>query len=132
MNPQDRKLKLANHWTTMPTLQHALERIFLSDKELFGSPLNGSMSGGISYCSAFPEDKIFGATTDSFLYRWTGSCIANLEYEKEDMLKAVLHALSSSESQDIPFLVVLILPFWEDTPWNSATIRGHHNISTLI
>ena len=48
------------------------------------------------------------------------------------MLKAVLHALSSSEAQDAPFLVVLILPVWEDTPWNSAAIRGHHNMSTLI
>ena len=66
MNPQGRKLKLANHWATMPTLQLALERTFLSDRELFASPLNCSMSGGISYCSAFPEDEIFGATTDSF------------------------------------------------------------------
>ena len=46
--------------------------------------------------------------------------------------KAVLHALSSSESQDTPFPVVLILPVWEDTPWNSAAIRSHHNMSTLI
>ncbi len=65
----------------MPTLQLAQERTFLSDRELFGSPLNCSMSGGVSYCSAFPEDSIFGATTDSFRYRWTGSCIAKLEYE---------------------------------------------------
>jgi len=49
------------------------------------------------------------------------------------MLKAVLHALSSSEMQDTPFLVVLILPVWDGTPWNSAAIRGHHNMSmTLI
>jgi hypothetical protein len=48
LNPQGRKLKLANHWATMPTLQHELERTFLSDKELFGSPLNCSMSSGIS------------------------------------------------------------------------------------
>ncbi len=67
------------------------------------------MSGGISYCFAFPEDEIFGATTDSFRHRWTGSCIANPEYEPKDMHKAVLHALSSSEVQDCPFLVVLIL-----------------------
>ena len=100
----------------MPTLQHALERTFLADKELFESPLNCSMSGGISYCSAFPEDDIFGAITDSFRYRWTGSCIANPEYEPEDMLKAVLQALSSSETQDTPFLVVLIFPGWDDTP----------------
>ena len=48
------------------------------------------------------------------------------------MLKAVLHAFSSSESQDTPFLVVLILLVWEDTQWNSAAIRGHYNMSTLI
>ena len=69
LNPQGRKLKLANHWATMPTLEKALECTFLSDKELFGSPLNRSMSDGISYCSAFPEDEMFGATTDSFRYR---------------------------------------------------------------
>jgi hypothetical protein len=48
------------------------------------------------------------------------------------MLKVVLHALSSSEAQDTPFLVVLILLVWEDTPWNSAAIRDHHYMSTLI
>ena len=47
------------------------------------------------------------------------------------MLKADLCALSSSEVQDTPFLVVLILPVQEDTPWNSAAILGHH-MSTLI
>jgi len=94
----------------MPTLRLILERTSLSDRELFGSPLNCSMYVGISYCSAFPEDKMFGAITDSFRYRWTGSCIATTKYEPEDMLKAVLHALSSSEVRDTPFLVVLILP----------------------
>ena len=48
LNPQGRKLKLANHWATVPTLHQALERTFLFDKELFGSPINCSMSGGIS------------------------------------------------------------------------------------
>ncbi len=67
------------------------------------------MSGGILQCSAFLEDEVFGATTDSLRYRWTNSCTANPEYEPEDMLKAVLYALSSSESQDNLFLVVLIL-----------------------
>jgi ribonuclease HI len=113
-------------------LQRALELTFLSTTELFGSPLNCSMSSGMNYCSAFKSDEAFGAITDAFSYRWTGSCLANPEYEPEDMLKAILHALASSESQDTPFLVVLILPVWEDTPWNSAAIRGHHNMSTLI
>jgi hypothetical protein len=101
----------------MPTLQQEINRTFISDKELFGSPINCSMSGSISYCCAFPEDEILGATTDSFRYRWTGSCIANPEYEPKDMLKAVLRAFSSSEAQDTPFLVVLILSIWEDSPW---------------
>jgi len=48
------------------------------------------------------------------------------------MLKAVLHTLDSSESSDSSFLMFLILSVWEDTPWNSATIRGHHNMSTLV
>ena len=48
------------------------------------------------------------------------------------MLKAVPHAVSSSESHATPFLVVVILPVWEDTPWISAAIRGHHNMSILI
>ncbi len=48
------------------------------------------------------------------------------------MLKAVLHALSSLQAQDTSFLVVLILLVWENTPWNSAAIRGHHNMSILI
>ena len=95
LNPQGRMLKIINHWATPPTPHHALERTFLTNTELFGSPLICSMSGGISYCSAFPEDDIFGATTNFFLYRWTGSCIANPEYELEDMLKSVLHALAS-------------------------------------
>jgi len=84
LNPQGRKLKLANHWATPPTLQQALERTFLTNTELFGSPLNCSTSGGMSYCSAFPEDEIFGAITDSYKYRWTDSYIANPEYEPED------------------------------------------------
>jgi len=77
LNPQGRELKLANHSATMPTLQQALERTFRSDKELFESHLKFSMSNGISYYSAFLVDEIFGAITDSFRYRWTGSCIAN-------------------------------------------------------
>ena len=28
--------------------------------------------------------------------------------------------------------MVLILLVWDDAPWNSAAIRGRHNMSTLI
>jgi hypothetical protein len=86
----------------------------------------------MTYCSAFPEDVNFGAIINSFQYRWTASCIANSEYEPEDMLKAVLHALSSSKHTDAPFLAVMVLLVWDDSPWTSNAIRGHPNISTLI
>ena len=48
------------------------------------------------------------------------------------MLKAVLHALASSKTTYTHFLMVLILRVWENTPRNSAAIRGYHNMSTLI
>ncbi len=74
------------------------------------------MSEGITYCSAFPENAVFGAIINSFQFRWIISCIAIPEYEPEDMLKTVLHALASFESNETPFLVVLIFYVWDDTP----------------
>jgi hypothetical protein len=115
-----------------PTLRIALEQTFHTTTELFGSPLNCPMTEGMTYCSTFPDDTNFGANIYSFQYRWTASCIANPEYEPEDMLKAVLHALASSEHTDDPFLAVMTLPVWDDSPWTSAAIRGHTDMSTLI
>jgi hypothetical protein len=48
------------------------------------------------------------------------------------MLQAVLQALASSEHTNAPFLIVLVLPVWDDSPWTSQAIRGHNNMSTLI
>jgi hypothetical protein len=90
------------------------------------------MEQDITYCTAYPEDSAFGALHDAFSYRLTGSCTANPEYDPEDMKRAVLHALSSSENTTTPFLVVLVLPVWEDTPWTSEGIRIHRNLETLI
>jgi hypothetical protein len=90
------------------------------------------MSDGITYCPAFHEDAVFGAMINSFQFRWTSSCIANPENQPEDMLKSVLHALASSKRRETPFLVVLILTVWYETPWISASIRDHRNISTLV
>ncbi len=81
-----------------------METTFRATTELLGSPLNCSMSGNITYCSAVPEDAVFGAIRDFFICRWICSCIANPEYEPEDMLNAVLHALASSEHSEAPFL----------------------------
>jgi hypothetical protein len=90
------------------------------------------MEHGITYCTAYPEDGAFGALHDAFSYNLTGSCTANPEYDPEDMRKAVMYALSSSEDNTTPFLVVLVLPVWEDTPWTSTGIRNHRNLETLI
>jgi hypothetical protein len=112
----------------------ALEQMFHTTTELFGSPLNCPMTEGMTYCLAFPEDVNFGAILDFllFLYQWTVSCIANPEYEPEDMMKVALHALASSKHTDAPFLVVVVLPVWDDSPWTSKAIRGHTSMSTLI
>jgi len=86
-----------------------MESTFLTTTKLFGSPLICSMSDGITYCSAFSEDAFFGAIINFFKFRWTSSSIAIPEYEPEEMLKAVLHALASYESNETPFFVVRIL-----------------------
>jgi hypothetical protein len=132
LNPQGHQLKLANHYTIPTPIRQALEQIFLVTTELFGSPLNCSMTGGIIYYSAFPEDITFGAILNSFRCRWTGSCLTYPEYEQEDMLKAVLHALASPEDTETTLLVVLVLPVWDDSPWTSSAAKGHNNMSTLI
>ena len=100
--------------------------------ELIGSHLNCSMTDGITYCSIFLEDVDFGVVVNSFRFRRTSSCVATPEYYPEDMLKAVLHTLASSKCTYTPFLVVMILPVWDDTPWISTVIRDHGNMSTLI
>ena len=132
LNPQGRSLKLTNKWVIPPRLCQAIETTFITTTEFFGSSRNCSISDGITYHSAFPKDAVFGAIMNSFQLRWTSSCIVDLEYEPEDMLKAVVYALASSESNKNPFLIVLILPVWDDTPWNYASVRGHRNISNLI
>ena len=48
------------------------------------------------------------------------------------MLKAVLHALASSDHTYDPFLAVLVLPVWDDSPWTSVAIKGHPNMPTRL
>ena len=51
------------------------------------------MEPGITYCTAFPEDSTFGAILSASNRRWTSFCMANPEYDPEDMRQVVLHAL---------------------------------------
>ena len=74
------------------------------------------MNPNVDYCTFFPENAIFGTLFDAVGYRWTASCLANPEYELADMRKTILHALACATSSANPFLVVLILPAWEDSP----------------
>jgi hypothetical protein len=90
------------------------------------------MNPNVEYCTTFPEDANFGAHYDSFSYRLAGSCIANPEYEPEDMRKAVLHAISSTTSSPCPLLVIFILPAWENSPWRTQSILSHPNTTILI
>jgi len=132
ISPQGRKYKPASQWATPPTLQRVIQLTVRTGAELFASPLNCSMEPGIKYCTAYPEDSAFAALHDAFSYRLTGSCIANPEYDPSDMRKAILHALASSTDASTPFLVVLALLVWEDTPWYSAAIRSYPNLEILI
>jgi len=47
----------------------AIQQTFLSSNKLYASPLNCSMMEGISYCTPFPEDYVFGAIHNSYNYR---------------------------------------------------------------
>ena len=132
LNPRDRTLLIVDHGAIPSPPRQAIESTFLTTTELSNNPFDCSMTGKITYCSTFPEDNGFGVILNSFLFRWTSFCIANPEYGPEDMLKDVLYALVSSKFSKNPFLDGLILPLWEDTPWNSASIRIHRNMITLI
>ena len=109
---------------------HAIRDSLDIDTELFASPLNCDISRPSTYFSAFREDEDFGAIHDCHSYRWTGACVANPEYIAADMRKAVRHALESA-AYDPPFLCLLVLPQWDDTPWRSADILSHECIEIL-
>ncbi len=132
LNPQGSVSKITNQMAITNSLTSAIHACFNTTFELFASPLNSSMYPNVEYCTAFPEDANFGAHYDSFSYRLAGSCIANPEYEQEDMRKAVLHAISSSTASPCPLLVIFILPAWEDSPWRTQSILSHPNTSILI
>jgi len=80
------------------------------------------MEPGITYCTACPEDS-FWALHDAFGYRLAESCTANPEYDPGDMRKSILYALASSTDTTTPFLVVMVLSVWEDTP--SLVLRSN-------
>ena len=132
LNPQGAELDLKNHWSVQLPLAEAMYHTFGTECELFSSPLNCSMGEGMAYCSPFQEDARFGAVVNSFAYRWTGSCVANPEYTAPDMRQAVEHAIRSSVTTDNPFLCLLTLPSWDDSPWRSAGLLSHKNVHHLL
>ena len=131
-NLQGREFKLSNQWALPYELTCALHECSLTTHELFASPLNCSMADGITYAPAFKDDTFFGAIHNAFDFRWTGSCLANPEYEPENMHRAVTHALACSDASEAPFLVAPFLPAWEDSPWQAESIRQHPHMETLL
>jgi hypothetical protein len=109
-NPQGNALKLSNHWAVPAVIMDILRRNCGITTELFASPLNCSLAPGQTYCSAFQEDTVFGATHDCMQYQWTGSNEANPEYEHADMLAAMRRAIDSACATELPFSCILILP----------------------
>ncbi len=100
LNPQGRSLKLASHWAIPTLLRQALVSTFLTSTGIFSSLLNYTMPDGITCCSAFPEDAVFGSIINYFQFRWTGFCIAIPEYEQEDVLQQPfmrLHLLKAAQ-----------------------------------
>ncbi len=69
IDPQDKPVKLANQWADLPPPRHAIKSAFLTTTELFDNPLNCSTTDTITYCSAFPDDQVFGAVLNAFLFR---------------------------------------------------------------
>ena len=130
-NPQGNALKLSNHWAVPADIMDILRRNCGITTELFASPLNCSLAPGLTYCSAFPEDVVFGATHDCMQYQWTGSNEANPEYEPADMLAAMRRAIESACATDLPFSCVLILPYWKDSPYRHPELLTHPAVRLL-
>jgi len=130
-NPQGNISKTNNQWALPPILTSALHAYVDTTCDLFSSPLNNSMNPNVDYCSTFQDDAIIGALFDASSYRWTSSYLANPDCELAGMRKTLLHALACVTSFSNPFLVVMILPAWEDPPWRTLSILHHPNLTTL-
>jgi hypothetical protein len=130
-NLQGNTSKTTNQWALAPSLTSALHACFDTSCELFASPLNTSMNTNVKYCTTLQEDAILGVLYAAFSYRWICSCLANSEYEPVDMRNTILHALACTTSSLNPFIVVLILPAWEDSPRRTRSILQHPNLTTL-
>ena len=131
-NPQGRPLNLKNHWALPQLLMNHLTKWTNSPStELFASPLNCLPHPYHTYYSASQEDAVFGARYNSFSYSWRGHCVGNPEYEHEDMLKAMQHAIASANASPQPFSCILILPRWKDTPYRRQDILLNPNVKIV-
>ena len=104
------------------------------------------MNPNVSCCATRQEDATFGAQDEAYSYRWTGSCLAVLEYESADIRKAVLHALACSTETENPSrhdttsvgritmedtLYTLPLPHNYTSSSESQTIQIHSSQKTI-
>lgn len=103
-------VRMRNYWTTPDSLMRSIAAGLSATQERFACPLNFSPSFK-KYYSPFPEDCIFGASTNAYSCKWTGSSQAHPEYSSKEMQKAVRWAIGSSLQTSRPSLTTFLLPF---------------------
>ena len=120
-------VNMRNYWTTPDSLTRTIIEGLSSTQERFACLLNFNSSFE-KYYSPFPEDCIFGACTNAYSCKWTGSSQAHLEHNPQDMQKAIRWAIGSSIQTCKPSLTTLLLPFDERTGSACQQWLGHHSV----
>ena len=65
------------------------------------------------YWSEHPRDKIFGANTSAFSFRFSGFSICHLIYHENTMLLATRHAIYSAAVSTEETATFMLLPSWK-------------------
>ena len=103
------RVQSEHQWATPNVLTLVLHSFLHVTKDRFSSPL--VVHPLIEeYWTIFPEDAAFGAHTDSYSTKWTGSSLASPDPTSRDCLKAVRWALHSAVKSEEPTLTTMILP----------------------
>ena len=96
-------------------IQAALYKAFDIETERFASPLNITPGLTKRYFSRYARDALFGAERDAFSRRWTGSSLANPEFDREQLDAALSWAVKSAVTTDVPVLTIMLTPIMTDS-----------------
>eukprot|EP00877_Chromochloris_zofingiensis_P011125 jgi/Chrzof1/6266/UNPLg00844.t1 len=115
-----------------PEYMSALQKALKFNTERFASPLIVHQDTA-TYYSLYPEDSIFGATTNAYSCPWTGAAEVNPEYEPDDMQKAMKWAIgTATQVTDTPVYNVMILPHWGSSGTAYQRWLLHPTVHVLI